>query len=164
LKYDLKRAYIRKVWGYKNADLDKLNTLIHGYDWQSIINDNSPIDLATKNNNKLYWKLIKEVFQVKSNNEIPPIQFTSENGANSIAFSDKEKSEVLNKYFSSISNIDDTSHILPDSYPLCNDNLNDIFIEEQEVIDIIATLPVNKAIGPDCISHKMLKSTAHTIS
>jgi hypothetical protein len=78
-------------------------------------------------------------------------------------FSDKEKSKILNKYLSSISNIDDTSHNLPDSYSLCNGSLSDIVIGEQEVIDIIATLPVNKAIGPDCISHKMLKSTVHTI-
>jgi hypothetical protein len=34
----------------------------------------------------------------------------------------------------------------------------------QEVINIISTLPLNKAIGPDCISHRMLKSTIHTIS
>ena len=33
-----------------------------------------------------------------------------------------------------------------------------ITIDEQEVLDIISVLPMNKAIGPDCISHKVLKS------
>ena len=150
------------------ADYRKVRNRVNNMKKHAILNYYNNIEThlndCSKNNNKLYWKLIKEVFQVKSNNEIPPIQFTSENGSNIIAFSDKEKSEVLNKYFSSISNIDDTSHSLPDSYSLCNDSLNEIFIEEQEVIDIITTLPVNKAIGPDCISHRMLKSTAHTIS
>jgi hypothetical protein len=73
-------------------------------------------------------------FQVKADNEIPPLQFTSENGIDMKAFSDK----ILNQYFSSISNIDDTSHNLPERYSLCNDSLSDIFIEEQEVIDIIS--------------------------
>ena len=48
-------------------------------------------------------------------------------------------------------------------YSLCNNNLSNIFIEEQEISDIITILPVNKAIGPDCISHKMLKSTKSSI-
>ena len=45
----------------------------------------------------------------------------------------------------------------------CDDSLNDIVIEENEVTDIISVLPVNKAIRPDCISHKMLKSTMYTV-
>ena len=48
-------------------------------------------------------------------------------------------------------------------YYMCNDTLCNITIDEQEVLDIISVLPVNKAIGPDCISHKMLKSTISTI-
>ena len=65
---------------------------------------------------------------------------------------------LTNSYFSSISTIDDTYVTLPNMYSLCNNNLSNIFIEEQEISDIITILPVNKAIGPDCISHKMLKS------
>lgn len=34
----------------------------------------------------LYWKLIKEAFQVKADNEIPHIQFTSDDGINMVAF------------------------------------------------------------------------------
>ena len=48
-------------------------------------------------------------------------------------------------------------------YYMCNDTLCNITIDEQEVLDTISVLPVNKAIGPDCISHKMLKSTISTI-
>lgn len=64
-----------------------------------------------------------------------------------------------NKYFSSIPNRQNLLKL----YYLCNDSLNDISIEEQEVVDIMSTLLVNKHIGPDCISHRMLKSTVHTI-
>ena len=37
-------------------------------------------------------------------------------------------------------------------------------IQEHEVFDIISVIPVNKAIGPDCISNKMLKTCKETIS
>ena len=36
-------------------------------------------------------------------------------------------------------------------------------MEEHKMTDIISVLPVNKAIGPDCISHKMLKTTMYTV-
>ena len=64
---------------------------------------------------------------------------------------------MLNKYFSSISNILTTGKVLPELYLQCDETL------EFEVTDIISVLPVNKAIGPDSISHKMLKATMFTI-
>ena len=35
---------------------------------------------------------------------------------------------------------------------------------EQDISDFISTLQVNKAIGPNDISHKMLKETIHSVS
>ena len=49
-------------------------------------------------------------------------------------------------------------------YSLCNNRLSSIIIKEQEIIDSLSILSVNKAIGPDCISHKMLKLTKFAIS
>lgn len=56
-----------------------------------------------------------------------------------------------------------TGKVLLELYLQCDDTLDNIFIEEFEVTDIISVLPVNRAIGPDSISHKMLKSTMFTI-
>lgn len=53
---------------------------------------------------------------------------------------------------------------LPNTYSLCRETLSNIFIEEQDVLDIISILRVNKDIGPDLVSHKMLKSTLFTVS
>ena len=119
---------------------------------------------SSKNNSKLYWKLLKNVFNVKSSSEIPPLQYSNDNGKPSLAYSSSEKVEVLNSYFSSISFIDDSNAKLPDFYSLCNKSISDICILEQEVIDIISILQTNKAVGPDNISHKMLKSTVLTIA
>lgn len=49
-------------------------------------------------------------------------------------------------------------------YSLCNKKLSNIVINEEEIIDIISILPVNKAIGPDNIRHKILKLAKFTIS
>ena len=49
-------------------------------------------------------------------------------------------------------------------YSLCNNVIDNIFITEEDIIDIITTIPTNKAIGPDNIKcQKMLKNTASTI-
>lgn len=55
-----------------------------------------------------------------------------------VAFSDKEKTEVLTIFFSKISNIGDIGQSLPKLYALCNHSLDDILIKEQEVTDIIS--------------------------
>ena len=107
---------------------------------------------------------MKDTFNMKLSNEIPPIQVNDDTGVNKVVYSDSEKIEVLNAYFSSISDIDDNNVTLPHMYSLCNDSLDNIVVEEQEVSDIITILPVNKAVGPDSISHKMLKSTKKTIA
>ena len=80
-----------------------------------------------------------------------------------MAYSDFDRIEALNLYFSSISSIDDSNKTLSNMYYNCNDTLCNITINEQEVLDIISVIPVNKTIGPDCISHKMLKSAIFTI-
>ena len=51
-------------------------------------------------------------------------------------------------------------------YSLCIlfNRLSSIIIEDQENIDSIPILTVNKAIGPNWISHKMLKLTKFAIS
>lgn len=48
-------------------------------------------------------------------------------------------------------------------FSLCDSDVDNIVIREQDIIDIITIKPSNKAIGPDTISHKMLKSTIYTI-
>ena len=49
----------------------------------------------------------------------------------------------------------------------CDDTSSDIVMEEYEVTGtcyrIIYVLPVNNPIGPECISHTMLRSTMNTV-
>ena len=91
------------------------------------------LDDSSKDNNKLYWKLMKESFNIKLSNDIPQIQIDNGNGVNTLANSDTDKIEALNTYLSSISTIEDTNVTLPNMYSLCNNNLSNIIIEEQEI-------------------------------
>jgi hypothetical protein len=69
---------------------------------------------------------------------------------------DSVKIEILNAYFSSISDIDDKNITLPHLHSLCSDFSDNFVIEEQEVTDIITILHVNKVVGPDCIRPKQI--------
>ena len=44
-----KRAYRRKVWIYKNADFNKLNSLIQNCNWENIIKGAGTLESATEN-------------------------------------------------------------------------------------------------------------------
>ena len=69
------------------------------------------INDANKNNNKLYWKLLKDVFHTKPTMDLPPLQYTTHTGESKYMFSDMGKINALNDYFSSIANVDFTKLI-----------------------------------------------------
>ena len=48
---------------------------------------------ASKNNTKLFWKLLKDAFYVKSSTVIPPLVYYPDNKEQSIAFSNVGKVE-----------------------------------------------------------------------
>ena len=57
------------------------------------------LDDSSKENTKLYWKLMKDTFNMKLCNEIPPIQVNDNTGVNKVVYSDSDKIEALNAYF-----------------------------------------------------------------
>ena len=78
--------------------------------------------------------------------------------------SDKAKADLLNKYFCSISSVND-SDIDPPTLPLrANNNLTDINVTEDDAKDVLKNLKTGKACGSDNISHQMLKGTPNSIS
>ena len=64
---------------------------------------------------------MKDSFNIKLSNEIPPIQIFNDRGIKTMAYSEFDKIEALNLYFSSISSIDDLNETLPNMYYMCND-------------------------------------------
>ena len=94
----------------------------------------------------------------KGSNDIPPlVNIIDGDNPNNIAYGDDEKCKLLNKYFSSISTLNDENIPLPDFESRSDVKINNLYIEIEEIVDVIKSLDPNKASGPDQISHKMLK-------
>ena len=55
----------------------------------------------------------------------------------------------FNKQFSCISGIDEENVLLPDFESRTGSSISDIFCTEEEIVDVITNLAVNKASGPD---------------
>ena len=121
-------------------------------------------DLQTNDKNS-FWKIIRYFVKGsgKSENLIPPLK-EEINGQCSLHITNRDKAEFLNRYFTSISNINDDSVFLPNLNKKTDEVLHDFVVTEKEIQDIITTLNINKACGYDGISHKMLKNTRETVS
>ena len=77
------------------------------------------------------------------------------------AFTDIEKASTFNDYFCTIS-VDESNTELPFFENRTYNEIADINILESEIADILGSMKVNKACGPDGISHRMLKYTCKT--
>ena len=115
----------------------------------------------TERGSKTFWQVMGR-FMGKGNSDsvIPPLKMSDGN----YAFTDLEKATTLNNYFCSISSVDDSNTELPFFENRTNTEINDINILVSEIVDILSSLKVNKASGPDGISHRMLKNTCKTIA
>ena len=113
------------------------------------------------NNPRQYWKLVKMLIKDHSGCEtIPPLANTRNK---TLAFSDKDKANALNDFFSSISTVDDSNVNLPLFTSKSNNQLVYVAVSEQDVKDVLSNLVINKANGPDEVSHRLLKETRETI-
>ena len=104
---------------------------------------------------KKFWKAVK--FLNKKQKSIPTLTL-----GDTTASTDREKANLLNSFFHSCFN---TSH-LPISSPAESSIVSPIefLCTEEEVFDLLVSLDVSKANGPDGISARMLKFTAASIT
>ena len=117
------------------------------------------------NNKQGFWKIVGHfVKENKSPGSIQPLLIKDENNETIMHVTDQDKIECFNDYFSSISTVPDTQPIPPNLISKTDAKLDQIVIHEQKVIDMLETLNVYKASGPDGISNKMLKSVAVAIA
>ena len=110
------------------------------------------------------WKVVRHF--VKGNctsSSIPPLNTFPVTGQNEFCFSSEDKAELLNKYFTSISTVNDENVALPAFEYKSQNRLSSITCTQHEVASLIEFLNPNKATGPDEISNKMLKAVAKEI-
>ena len=110
-------------------------------------------------NKKQFWKAVKIL-----SNQQSTIPTLSHQGTT--AESDREKATMLNDFFSTCFN--KAIPPLPPSHGACSTQgsvcPDQLLCTTSEVLSYITSLDINKANGPDRVSARMLKSTAHSIA
>ena len=106
---------------------------------------------------------------IKSNNGnncIPPLRNSiNDENFDDIVYGDEDKCNLLDKYFSLISKLEEKNVPLPDFDMKTNNVIYEVFVTiYSEIVDILKIIDPNKAFGPDKISHKMLKISPEKIA
>ena len=99
-----------------------------------------------------------------SGNFLPLPSIFNYQNSEKFVYDDEEKCDLLNKYFSFISKLDEANAPLPEIELKINNNITDLNVSVEEISDIIQILHPNKASGPDVINHKMLKLCPNKIA
>ena len=111
-------------------------------------------DLQNNARNSKKWHKLSNKF-LKQDSQQKTISFLEYD--DDIIESEYDKAELLNKFFTEQSTVDDSSSILPEFMSPSYDPLNTIEISASDVIQAIKRFDVNKASGPDLISPKLIK-------
>ena len=112
-----------------------------------------------KSNPKHWRKTVKFFLGRNSDCELPPIY-----DGNQYHFTNTDKAEAFNNFFLKNTMLDTQNSSLPDITETPNRILSSINATEKDVIDILKSLDVNKATGPDKISAKMLREASTAIA
>ena len=142
---------------------NRFNNLKNSAKENFYLNLDGRLSTCAKRNNTSYWKLLKYIIKDSGSSSLIPPLITNDN-IGPTAFSDYEKAEALNNYFVSVSQSDEEDAILPFFKIRCNQEIDIIFIEKQEISDLIKSLPANKASSPDDVNHRLLKHVSETIA
>ena len=101
-----------------------------------------------------YWKHLRNLINMNKKIESMPILETVEKNIEEFHYNDEDKAECLNKYFASISTVDESSASLPQFVLKTNGEMNEVLISTTDVEGITHSLDINKAVGLDQISHR----------
>ena len=107
---------------------------------------------------KTWLKTVKHFLGKNKESALPPIE-----DGTSIHYSNDEKAEAFNNFFLNNAFLNSNNATLPRSVPLRTDRITNIVATEQDVLDIIKSINVNKATGPDGVSPIMLREARLSI-
>ena len=93
----------------------------------------SRIEDDSLNNKRNYWKTFKDLMNNFKSADSIPVLSRNINGIDEYYFTNQEKANCLNEYFTSVSNLDDSNTNLPLFESKVDMSLEHIQIEEQEI-------------------------------
>ena len=108
-----------------------------------------------------FWKLSKRILGDKSDRTIPPLWHN-----NALVSEDKEKSDLFNNYFASISSIDVVGELpqLPVFTFKTESRVEIVQTNETEIEKLLSLLSPHKSTGPDGIGYWVVKNCSHTLA
>ena len=106
---------------------------------------------------KTYWKIVNSLLNKCKIPRIPPILV-----ANKFVINCKEKAAHFNNFFVSQCQPFQNTSKLPDFNLLTDAKVDSVEITNKQILDILHSLKVNKAHGPDEISVNMIKWCANS--
>lgn len=116
--------------------------------------------LKTDNRNtKSWWSTMKSVINTNTKSSIPPLQH------NDILLSDdNDKANLLNNFFRDQTLVNDSNIDVPILPTLNHNNLTDIVLTPLEVKQILQTLAIGKAVGPDSVNNIILRELSSELA
>ena len=142
-------AKYRNLRAKYEADLEKA---------EKVYNNNLTQSLTVEKNSRKWWATVKHMLGKGGDSSYPPLEhnnkFITDNG---------EKAKLFNEFFISHSNIETKHASLPEFRYLTDHRLNEIIVSEDEVLDLIKAIDVNKATGHDGIGPRLLKEAGRSI-
>ena len=108
---------------------------------------------------KTYWKIVNNMLSKGKAPRIPPLL-----DKNKFVTDCKEKATLFNDYFVEQCQPFNNASVLPDFNSLSDIKLNSFEITNDQILNILTSLNVNKASGPDNISAKMIKLCGDSLS
>jgi hypothetical protein len=117
--------------------------------------------LLSKHNSKAWWNNVNKLLnksQIKK--AFPPIVCSD-----TVYENDKDKTTIFNDYFCEQTELSDANISTPsiDPHDLPQNTLYNIYIQTEEIEDVLASLDVTKATGPDQINPILLKEASSTL-
>ena len=108
---------------------------------------------------KDWWKTLKHFIKPGQTKTIPPLYKEGQ------TFSvDVDKANLLNSFFTEQTLLDDSQANLPETLNVPNNTLDSLSTTPDGVKQILKTLPLGKAAGPDRINNRILKELSEPLS
>ena len=163
LKRKVHRAYALLKQNFSAYRWEKYISLKHNYleelkEAELLYNEKLAKSLSQERNSSRWWTTLKHVLGKADDSSYPPLK-----NNNDYVTDNKDKAELFNAFFISNSNIDTSEARLPDFSYLTDHRLDEISATEQEVLDLLKSLKVNKSTGHDGIGPKLLFESAPAI-
>ena len=157
------RAYAAIKQNFTAYRWEKYNDLKHSYldelkESEKLYHEKLARSLSQERNTSQWWSTLKHVLGKGDDSSYPPLKSNQD-----FITDNKDKAELFNQFFISNSNIDTSNAALPDFTYLTDQRLEDLVASEEEVLDLIKSLQVNKSTGHDGIGPKMLREAGLSI-